>query len=196
MPTDPRVDEYIANAPEYARPLLAELRELVHRADPAIVEDIKWGAPAFSRTGIVCSLVAFKKHVALWLHQGAGIEDPQGLFAPPGAKKNLRAVHVREGERIDRRGVAALVKQAVALDAQGVKRQVTKKGPVVVPHDLDHRLAKSQKARAFFESLAPSHRRAFVEWITEAKREETRQRRVSETLELLRSGRRLDDKYR
>jgi hypothetical protein len=194
--TDARVDAYIAKAPEYARPILDKLRGLVHRADKELEETIKWGAPNFVKAGIVCSMVAFKKHVGFWFPKGALLEDPKGLFNHGDHNKAMRAVNITESKSMDVRGLTALVKQAVAVNLRGDKPPAAKAKPVAVPPELRALLAKNRKAKAFFDGLAPSHRRAYVDWIEEAKREQTRARRLTQTLEMLAQGKRRGDEYR
>jgi uncharacterized protein YdeI (YjbR/CyaY-like superfamily) len=94
------------------------------------------------------------------------------------------------------RGLTALVKQAVAVNVRGDKPPAAKAKPVAVPPELRALLTKNRKAKAFFDGLAPSHRRAYVDWIEEAKREQTRARRLTQTLEMLAQGKRRGDEYR
>jgi hypothetical protein len=194
--TDERVDAYIAKAPEYARPILEKLRGLVHRADKGIEETIKWGSPTFTKTGIVCSMVAFKKHVGFWFHKGALLEDPKGLFNHGDHNKEMRAVNLTDPKSMDVRGLTALVKEAVVVDARGDKPPAAKTKPVVVPAELRALLARNRKAKGFFDALPPSHRRAYVDWIEEARRSETRARRLAQTVEMLAEGKRRNDQYR
>ncbi len=98
--TDPRIDAYIEDAPEYAQPILIKLRKLFHRAEPAIEENIKWGNPTFEYQGIVGGMGAFKEHVAWGFWKGNALKDPSGLF-PEGGKASPFIGQVRRGLSID-----------------------------------------------------------------------------------------------
>ncbi len=199
MPSrDPRVDAYIAKSADFAKPILAHLRQLVHAADPKIEETIKWGMPHFMGRGIICNLAAFKHHCAFgfWNRKlvlgnaadGAG-EEAMGQFGRITSKGDLPADKVLLG----------YIRKAVELDQAGVKKPAAPKSAIkkelVVPDDLRAALRKNKKALTFFESFSYSHKREYLEWITDAKREETRQRRVAKTIEQLVAGHSLNWKY-
>jgi len=192
---DPRVDSYIARAAPFARPILEHLRELVHRGDPAITETIKWGMPSFEHGGIVCHMAAFKAHVAFGFWRG-------DLVGATGKEKEAMGQFGRIVTLDDLpadRTVVALVKKAAALNEQGVPKATKPKRPkpeLPVPEDLAAALGKNAKARTTFEGFPPSHRREYVEWITEAKTDATRARRVATTLEWLAEGKPRNWKYR
>jgi hypothetical protein len=122
---DSRVDAYIEKAPAYSKPILKKLRSAIHAGDKSLREDIKWGAPAFVKNGIVCSIRAFKKHSAVWFHKGALLKDPGGLLLP-GNTVAMRVVHYTDAKQVAAHPIAALVREAVALDAA---RPATKKAP-------------------------------------------------------------------
>jgi len=80
-------DDYIANAPPFARPILERMRALVHQACPEIVEALKWSHPAFVRGGIVCGMAAFKQHVRIVFWKAKLLRDPKRLSATPTARR-------------------------------------------------------------------------------------------------------------
>ncbi len=147
---DSRVDAYIDKAPEYAQPILKKLRSAIHAADKSFKEDIKWGSPAFTKNGIVCSIRAFKKHSAIWFHNGALLKDPGGLLRP-GNTVAMRAVHYTDAKQVEARPLSALVKEAVALDASGVRpaRRSTEKAP-------GNKTQKKAPRKAVAKKKAPS----------------------------------------
>jgi uncharacterized protein YdeI (YjbR/CyaY-like superfamily) len=202
MNADPRVDAYIASAPAFAQPILTYLREVIHTACPDAVETVKWSTPFFDYHGPMCALAAFKAHCAFRFWKG-------DLVLPPGASQaggTGQFDHITSVKDLpSKKMLVALVKQAAALNEAGVaagwmeKRKTAiaarKAAPLAVPDDLAAALAKNRKARALFEAFSPSHQREYITWITEAKRDETRQRRLATTIEQLAEGKSRNWKY-
>ena len=191
--TDPRVDAYIEKAPAYSRPILKKLRAMFHEADPTLVENIKWGNPTFEKKGIVAGMGAFKEHVAFGFWHAPRMKDPHGLFA--GApKKSPYAIKVaRVDELPPARVLAAYVKDAVRLDGQGLKKRT--KPPLKPPADLLAALKKNRKAKATFDGFSPSRRRDYIEWVTSAKRDATRTKRIETAVAWLAEGKPRNWKY-
>jgi len=189
-----RIDEYIAEAADFARPICLRLRKLVHEADGKIVEDWKWG-PNFNREGMVCGIGAFKQHVSLHFFKGSLMEDPKKLFRDAADKKGSRSIKFTDVSGINDAAVKAYVRQAVKLNRAGQKVAV-KKPAVRLPADLKRAMEASSGAKRFFDALAPGYRREFIEWVTTAKREATREQRVAGTVEKCARGEKLNDKYR
>jgi len=192
---DSRVDSYIQNAAAFAQPILRHLRQLVHTACPEAVETMKWTFPHFDYKGMLCSMAAFKAHCAFGFWKSdlvlgkPGQESAMGQFGRITSLKDLPADAVLQ----------RYVRKAVALNDAGIKnpRQARARNPVklVVPADLRAALKQNQKARQTFEDFSPSHRKEYVEWITEAKREDTRARRLQTTLDWLAKGKPRNWKY-
>ncbi len=195
----PQVDAYIAKSAPFSRPILKKIRSLFHKACPQIEESIKWGFPHFEFQGVVAGMAAFKQHVRFGFWKGRLLGDPHKLFAVMGktAMNMSRLTDVAElpSDKI----LLDYIRAAVALNEQGVKLPARKK-PVrkkllVVPDDLARALISNKRARVTFEGFSPSHRREYVEWITEAKRAETRAQRLATTLEWLAQGKPRNWKY-
>jgi uncharacterized protein YdeI (YjbR/CyaY-like superfamily) len=192
---DPRVDAFIARAEPFARPILTYLRKAVHAGCPDVVESIKWGMPSFGRKGILCGMAAFKEHVAFGFWNGAQVtgkpKDPKAMWQY-GRITSLKDLP-------SQKALIALVKKAVALDEEGVKRvrpaAAPKKAPAV-PADLKTALGANKRARAGFKALTEAQHREYIEWITSAKREETRAKRVATTLEWAAEGKSMNWKYK
>lgn len=201
MPTDPRVDRYIEKAPDFAKPILRHLREIVHEACPGISEDVKWSRPAFVyREKILCGIVAFKAHCSFYLFQ----TDVENQLAQEERFKQFRESLDRIAQMSDlpsRKNLLRYVREGVrVLDASLLnpaprKRAAQPKPDADVPEDLALALAKNRRAAQTFENFSKSHRREYIEWITEAKREETRQKRVATALEWLAEGKPRNWKY-
>jgi uncharacterized protein YdeI (YjbR/CyaY-like superfamily) len=196
MPSrDARIDAYIANAGDFAKPILERIRDTVHEAAPEIEETIKWGMPSFVQNGIVCSMAAFKAHCAMNFWKGklvvadAANDDALGQLGRITSVKDLPPKRVLVG----------WIKKAVALNRDGVSapRRVPKQtaAALEMPEDFITALRRNKKAHAAFEAFSPSHRREYVEWITEAKRDETRSRRIAQSVEWLAEGKPRNWKY-
>ena len=199
MERDPRIDDKIAKAAPFARPILDHLRDLVHKAIPEVGEAIKWGMPHFTYRGKnIAGMAAFKSHCAFMIHgegrQGEAPGDPAGMGSfgkiasladlPPGPELigKLKAARTR----IDEAGTAQK-RSAVA------KRKAAR--TIEMPADLATALALNPAASRFWDGLAPSSRYEYLEWITEAKREETRAGRITQAVEWLADGKRRNWKY-
>jgi uncharacterized protein YdeI (YjbR/CyaY-like superfamily) len=180
---DPRINAYIAKSGGFAKPILNRIRKLVHAACPDVEETIKWSAPFFEHNGILLATPAFKRHCALVFWKGK-------LIVSGDQRKNLRRLTSTSdlpGDKI----LTGYIRKAMALNAAGVKlpssKPKAKKGPVV-PAYFRAALRKNQKALAAFANFSPSHKREYVEWITEAKREETRASRMQAAIKLMVKG--------
>jgi uncharacterized protein YdeI (YjbR/CyaY-like superfamily) len=184
---DPRVDAYVAKAAPFARPILEELRNRVHEGFPEIEEDIKWGAPAFVHHGLVANMAAFKAHCAF------GFWNP--TVVSTGREKEAMGHYGRIASVADlppKREFLPLVRRAALANASGEKRpRVTKhprKPAPTMPADFRAALAKNAKAKKTYDAFSPSHQREYLEWITEAKQESTRERRLATSIEWLTEG--------
>ena len=186
---DPRVDAYIAKAPDFAKPILTRIRKVVHSAGPDVEETIKWGAPAFMYNGILCIMASFKQYCAVNFWKGSLIVTNDGKRADDSAGQfgKIASVSDLPPDRI----LAGYVKEAMKLNESGAKVAKPKakaKPPLETPPALMKALAKNAKARATFEVFSPSNKREYVEWITEAKTDDTRQRRLETAIEWMAEG--------
>ncbi len=197
--TDPRVDAYIANAAEFAQPILRHLRQVVHETCPDVEETIKWRMPTFMYAGgILCGIAAFKQHCALGFWKSE-------LIVPAGKLNNEQAMGqfgriTKVSELPSKEELVGYIRQAMKLNEAGVKvpSQAKRDKPRLAPAtpaDLATALKKSKKAKATFDAFSPSCKREYVEWITEAKREETRSKRVAQAVEWMAEGRKRNWKY-
>jgi uncharacterized protein YdeI (YjbR/CyaY-like superfamily) len=193
MQTDPRIDAYIANAETFARPILARLRTTVHAALPQVEETIKWGMPHFTVSGKnVAGMAAFKAHCSFVIHG----EGRQGGDAGMGQFGKIASLEQLPEET----ALTESLRQAARrIDVQGSattpRAKVPPKAPIPMPDDFARALAGSAAAQAVFDGFAPSHRREYLEWITDAKRAETRAKRIAQSLEWLAEGKKRNWKY-
>lgn len=190
--TDPRVDAYIANAAPFAQPILMHLRRVVHAGCPGVRETIKWQMPHFDYKGLFIGMAAFKQHCSFgfWreaaLALGGNGEDADGMgqFGRITSLKDLPPEKTLVG----------YVRRAAEIKDAGVKKPVTNKKrqskatPLREPDYFGTALKLNPKARATWAKLSTSHRNEYVEWLTDAKREETREKRLATTLEWLAEG--------
>jgi uncharacterized protein YdeI (YjbR/CyaY-like superfamily) len=192
---DPRIDAYIAKAAEFAKPILSHLRDVVHAACPEVEETMKWSHPHFMYKGMLCSMVSFKQHCAFGFWKNALV-----LGNSPQSKEAMGSFGriTKVGELPSKKVVTGYIKTAMKLNDEGVKAPAQpKKAPkeVVVPDDLADSLRANKKAFATFKKFSPSHKREYIAWITEAKSEATRSRRLATAIEWMAEGKPRNWKY-
>ena len=191
---DPRVDEYIAGAPEFARPILEHLRASVHRICPLVEETVKWRMPSFQYHGLMCAMAAFKQHCtfSFWKEQlvvgGAAETGSHGQFGRIQRLQDLPSDKV----------LAGYLKKAMQLNESGTSTLRARRAPraaPATPEDLAAALKKNKNAASTFAAFSASCKREYVEWITEAKREDTRAKRVATAVEWMADGKQRNWKY-
>ena len=195
---DPRIDAYIAKSAPFAQPILRHLRALVHAACPAATDTLKWSHPSFEYSGkILCGIAAFKAHCTFgFWHQGM-----EKIIGADGGKADtamgsMGRVTARSDLPDDRK-MLDYIRRAAKLNETGAPARPPPKPrkELKVPVDLAAALKKNQPAAKTFEGFSPSHRREYIEWITEAKRAETRENRLATTLAWLSEGKARNWKY-
>jgi uncharacterized protein YdeI (YjbR/CyaY-like superfamily) len=198
MPTiDPRVDAYIDNkAADFAKPILRHLRKLVHEACPDVVETWKWSFPHFDYKGVMCSMASFKQHCAFGFWKQSLMES-DAIPAEKTAMGTFGRITSLD-DLPDDETMIALVKQAMKLNDDGVK--VERKAPttdktLVVPEALTVALEQNPAASEHFNAFPYSKKKDYVEWITEAKSDATREKRLATTIEQLSEGKARHWKY-
>ena len=191
---DARIDVYIERSSDFAKPILAHIRDVVHEACPDVEETMKWSAPHFDYKGIMCGMAAFKQHCTFgfWkasLILGGEMRDGAGQFGKLQKVSDLPPKKVLIGH----------IRKAMKLNEDGVKlsRPVgrAKKPEIPVPDYVSAALARNKKAKAAFDAFSPSHRREYLEWIIEAKTEATRDKRLSTAIEWMSEGKSRNWKY-
>lgn len=198
-------DEYIAAAPEFAQPILEKLRKVVHKACPDVEETIKWSSPHFEHQGILAGMAAFKKHVSFAFWRGKELSDPDGLFEGVG-RTNMCALKIEKVADLPPEGVLVrYLKEAIKLNEAAAKapngkekpagRKASAKRTVKAPPDLMAALRKKKRALATFEGFSYSNRKEYVEWVTEAKREATRAKRIEQAVAWMAEGKPRNWKY-
>lgn len=115
------IDARIKELGDWCGKVLAQVRKVIRAADPGIVEEWKWGVPVWSSGGIVCTGETYKNAVKLTFARGAALKDPSRLFNSSLEGNTRRALDLHEGGKIDEKALAALVREAVALNASKAK---------------------------------------------------------------------------
>ena len=212
---DAKVDAYIAESQPFAQETLSHIREVVHAACPSCEETMKWSMPFFTYKGApLCNMAAFKAHASFgfWLSKQVlgedAADDGMGHFGKLTSVKDLPA----------KAALTRYVKKAMALADAGVKlerggtengrgtkvaassgktstKKPTGSSRASVPPELDRALQRHPEAKAAFDAFSPTHRREYAEWIAEAKKPETKERRVQQALEMLAEGKSRNWKY-
>jgi uncharacterized protein YdeI (YjbR/CyaY-like superfamily) len=197
---NPKVDAYIAKSAPFAQPILKRIRELVHAACPDVEEAIKWGSPFFLHHGILCYMPAFKEHCAFGFwhpKMREALKDKEPTSHAAGQFGRLTKV----SDLPSKSEFTRLVKQAMNFNESVPKTLAKnaaprKKRPALQPpSDFLAALAKNKKAKKTFDACSPSHQREYVEWVTGAKRDDTRERRIKQALEWLAEGKSRNWKY-
>lgn len=195
----PEFDSYINKSAAFARPILKKIRSLFHQACPQIEETIKWGFPHFEYKGVVGSMAAFKQHASFGFWKGKLLSDPHTLFAVMGKTTMSMARLTDVSELPSDKILLAYIREAVALNEQGVKlpprKKTARKKALEIPAELVKALKQNKEALATFEAFSPSNKRDYVEWITEAKQPETRVKRLATSIEWLSEGKPRNWKY-
>ena len=199
MPTkDPRIDKYIKEAADFAKPILIHIRNLVHAGCPDVEETLKWGMPSFLHEGILCGMAAFKQHCTFGFWKGSLIigKDGRSQEEAMGQFGRLTSLTDLPSDKV----ILGYIKEAIRLNDEDV--QVPRRAPskvkkkeLVIPDYFLAVLKKNKKVFATFEQFSYSHKKEYVEWITEAKAEETRQRRLQTALKWLAEGKARHWKY-
>jgi uncharacterized protein YdeI (YjbR/CyaY-like superfamily) len=202
---EPRVDDYIAKAQPFAQPILEHLRELVHKACPGVVETIKWSRPFFEYKGaILGNMSAFKEHCSFgfWGEEIAAVLRQEKVLQPDAMGSLGRITRVEDlppGKQM-----LSLLRQAVAFIDSGQytspisARQKVVKAPAPapdVPPEFARALKANKGASAVFAKFSPSCKREYIEWIADAKRDETRDKRIATAIEWINEGKQRHWKY-
>ena len=190
---DSRIDAYIAKAQPFAQSILKHLRAVVHAACPACTETIKWGMPAFDYKGPLAGMAAFKQHAAFnfWKHKQLLGPRPGGAM---GSFGRITSVKDLPGKG----ALVALIKRAKQLNDEGTPSPMAgrkQRAALPTPAFLRAALARNARARKQFDAFPPGKRRDYIEWLTEAKSEETRQRRLDTALTWIAQGKGRNWKY-
>jgi uncharacterized protein YdeI (YjbR/CyaY-like superfamily) len=205
MNFNPKVDAYVAKAQPFAQPILGHLRELVHRGCPGVEEEMKWSRPFFVYRGaILGNMSAFKEHCSFgfWGEEiGAMLRETNVLQADGmGSLGKIASLDDLPGDK----RMLGWIKQAAEFVESGThtgpiaaRHQVVKapKVQVPMPEEFAAALFQDKRAATVFAGFSPSCRREYIEWVAEAKRAETRERRIATAVAWIGEGKQRNWKY-
>jgi hypothetical protein len=193
------VDAYVRRAAPFARPILEVVRAAFHAGCPDVVETVKWGHPSFEHHGLLGGMAAFKAHVTFGFWRGRDLDDPAGILGE-GRSAGPRSGRYRDVSDLPpKRVLVQFVRAAAKLNESGPRPQRTPARPRARPEApawFLEAIRAVPAADATWSRLTPGYRHEYVEWVTEAKRDETREKRVAQSVEWLAEGRTRNWKYR
>ncbi|MFS2189553.1 YdeI family protein [Mucilaginibacter sp. Mucisp84] len=199
---DNRIDAYIEKSPEFAKPILNYLRAVVHEASPMIIETMKWSMPFFDYKGVVCNMAAFKQHCSFGFWKASLLYDPQKVLSladqAAGSFGRLTSIDDLPPKEV----LIEFIQQAMALNEDNKPRPASqKKSPaqrdeLVVPDYFVKFLEAHPQAWLNLNQFSYSQKKEYIEWITEAKTEATRLKRMETAAEWLAEGKSRHWKYK
>lgn len=199
---DPRVDAYIAKSQPFARPILKHLRALVHKGNPDVQETIKWGFPSFEYKGPFCSMASFKQHAVFGFWKFQLLKDPRKYLTSPSNRGGEAMGNLGRITSLDDLPADSIllhfIKQARKLNDEGVKlppRPRRAKKDLAIPDYFVAELKKNREVLEAFNAFSYSHRKEYLEWITEARTETTRLKRLTTAIQWIGEGKSRNWKY-
>ncbi len=190
------VDDYIDSAEDWQTEL-KQLRKILNSTP--LEETVKWGGPCYTYEGKnVVGLGAFKSYFGLWFHQGALLTDKKKVLinCQDGKTKALRQWRMNSKKEIDAKLIKAYIKEAIENHHKGAEIKPDRNKPIVVPKELKSTFAKNKKAHACFTDLSKGKQREYTDYVAEAKREETKLKRIEKIIPMILAGKGLNDRYR
>ena len=184
--------KYIEKMPEFAKKICKKLRAIILKTDPEIREDWKWG-PNYNFNGMVCGFGGFTQHVKFTFFNGSEMKDPHNLFNHCVDNEFSRSIKYTDVSEIDEKIITEYVRESIDINKKGFKRIVKNKS-VEVPDFLEKRIRKNKAAFTFFNNLSYGYKKDYVQWITTAKREETRNERIEKLIKKCEKGKKMNDK--
>lgn len=197
---DKRVDAYITKSADFTKPILNHIRALIHKTCPNVEETIKWGFPNFEYKGPMCSMASFKQHCAFTFWKAALLDEKSKLEIGEGRSAmghigKITSVKDLPSDKI----MITMIKQAMKLNDEGVKiKKTTNKvseEEATAPDYFLKAIAKNKKAQKHFYDFPNGQKKEYIVWITEAKTEETRNKRMATAIEWISEGKRRNWKY-
>lgn len=195
------IDAYIAKSAGFAKPILNHLRELVHTTCPGVEEKIKWSMPFFDYKGeMMCHMASFKQHCAFGFWKGSIMKDPilRETAASEEAMGHLGRIASLKDLPPDKK-IISWIKEAMALNDNGIKLPPKAKPAetkdISAPDYFTKAIAKNKAAKKVWDAFPPGKKKDYVIWITEAKTEGTRIKRMETAVEWIADGKARNWKY-
>lgn len=184
---DKRVDQYIKDAKPFAQPILTQLRGLVHKACPQVVETIKWGMPYFEYQGLLCHMAAFNHHCAFGFWKAALMKDAEMLIANNGKAMGHSGKILSPADLPPAKVITDRIREAMKLNEENVKLPQKRQGKpeLIVPETLRAALNRKRNALRKFDSMSHAHKAEYILWVNEAKTAETKKIRSEKVAEMV-----------
>ncbi len=179
------------------QPQLLRLRQIM--LSTGLQETVKWGAPCYTEKGKnVVMIGAFKTYFGLWFHNGASLSDPHYVLmnAQEGITRGQRQWRMTSSRDIKARIIKAYVREAADQVGTDARIKPNRAKPLVIPAQLATALGNNARAAAAFETLSKGKKREYAQYIAEAKREDTKARRLQKVIPMIQAGQGLNDRYR
>lgn len=198
---DKRIDAYIKNSEDFAKPILNHIRELIHKACPEVEETMKWSFPHFDYKGMMCSMASFKQHCAFGFWKASLMKDAAKLIDT--AKSEVAMGHMGRITSLkdlpSNKVMLSYIREAAKLNDDDIKlpskAKSTEKKELETPDYLLASLKKNKKAKETFDAFNYTNKKEYIIWITEAKTEATRLSRLETAIEWMAEGKILNWKY-
>ncbi|HEY3250277.1 MAG TPA: YdeI/OmpD-associated family protein [Ignavibacteria bacterium] len=192
---DKRIDTYIEEAPDFAKPILYHLRELVHKGCTDVKETIKEKVPHFLyKDDILCSMASFKQgFVVFWFRKALIMKDRNQLFRTAVKRGVGNLGYIRSKKDLPPDNIMiAYIKEAARLNEKGIrlppKTESTEKRELEIPDYIMKAIAKNKQAATMFKTINYTAKKLYIDWITSAKDEKTRSHRIATTIQWITGG--------
>jgi uncharacterized protein YdeI (YjbR/CyaY-like superfamily) len=195
MSRDPRIDTYLAKAQPFARPILEHVRKRVHAVIPDVEETLKWSMPSYTQGGAILLITAaFKAHVAINFWRGQDMRGDAASADAMGQFGKITSIADLPGDKEFDALIAEAARLAIAPKAPR-KTKHEPKPPAEMHPAFAAALAANPAAKATLDGFSPSARRDYLDWISEAKQDATRDKRIATAVEWLAEGKKRHWKY-
>jgi len=200
MKKNPKVDAYILNAAPFAQPILNELRATLEIAEPKLEETIKWGFPCFTfQSKLICSFSAYKNHCVFRFWQGSNLEDAAGILAKVGETEMGELSKIKNLEDLPNSEILInYIREAIDLSKKKSTKTIASEKKITIDlksADLPEIFSSFPKQAEKFDAFPPSLRKEYLSWITEAKTDATRIKRIETMMEWILDGKSRNWKY-
>jgi len=196
MDASEKVTTYIEKHEKWSDQL-SKLRSIFQKTE--LIEEVKWGAPTYTLKGkLVAGLAGFKNHYAIWFHQGVFLKNNENKLvnAQEGVTKALRQWRFEEGDPIESDLILKYIQEAIENSVAGKEVKPQRKKDVTIPPTLKKAFSDDKKLASAFKNLTPGKQREYADYISEAKREATKESRLQKITPMIIEGKGLHDKYK
>ncbi|NLP58465.1 YdeI/OmpD-associated family protein [Lutibacter sp. B1] len=188
------IDYYIDNLPSFSKEICERIRTLIHQSNTNVIEDWKWKIPIFCNSDKVCGFAAFKNHVSLTFFKGAEMSDKHQLFSDDCSAQFTRVIKFNNISEIKENQLVEYFNEAFSIENKPTKTSIKKE--IEIPELLQNALKNNRIAKANFENMAYTYRKEYARHINEAKREETKLKRLKQVIFNLENNIKMHEQYK